>query len=442
MQLTRRYFLRSSGALAVYCGVAPVDRLLAAGMDDPARHPVTRNKTLVVVFLRGGIDGLNWVVPHGDGAYAGLRPKLGVAVPGAEGGALDLDGFFGLNPRCAELMPMFDEGLAVAAHAVGYGENSRSHFEEQDVWETGVAGNTLGHDGWLNRHLLTSTGHGGVRAVAFGDMLPRILRGDAPAYAVRGLKELAMPGSRHVPAAAMAAALEHAYARGPDADGGAGVGEASDAARDLLADAGRDTLEGVRLIEAVASRDYTPAADYPEKNPLGKKLRGAAQLIKADIGLEVVQVDFGGWDTHNAQGNGAQGGYGDKLGQLSAALAAFAKDLGPRLDDTLVLTLSDFGRTAKENGTGGTDHGWANALMAIGAPVAAAGADTLTGIKRRRKVVSRWPGLGPEQLHEKRDLLHTTDFRDVLGEVVRTHLGNDNLPTVLPGHVFQDVGLI
>ena len=442
MQLTRRYFLKSTGALAVYCGVAPVDRLLAQGMDDPAGHPVRPQKTLVVVFLRGGIDGLNWVVPYGDPAYAGLRPKLAVARPGAEGGAFDLDGHFGLNPRCAALMPWLNEGVAVAAHAVGYGQNSRSHFEEQDTWETGVAGNTLGGDGWLNRHLLTSRGHGPVRAIAFSDALPRILRGPAPAYAVRGLSSLTMPGVRGAPAAALAGALEHAYEVDPD-------GDAGDAARELVSGAGRNTLEGVRVIQSVVGQDYTAAAAYPENNPLSEKLKSAAQLIKAGIGLEVVQVDFTGWDTHNRQGNGAMGGFGDQLEQLSTALAAFAQDLGPKLDDTLVLTLSDFGRTAKENGTGGTDHGWANAMLALGGPVAARGAtrhaasaDQRTGVKQRRKVLTRWPGLGPEQLHQKRDLLHTTDFRDVLGEVVAKHLGNANLPKVLPGHTFSPVGLV
>ncbi len=440
MRLTRRFFIQSTGALAVYCGVAPIDRLLAATMDDPTKHPVTRKKTLVVIFLRGGIDGLNWIVPYNDPDYIKLRPSLHVKAPGQDGGAIDLDGVFGINPRCKALMPWFDQGVAVAAHAVGYSKNSRSHFEEQDVWETGVAGNTVGYDGWLNRHLLTSEGHGPVRAIAFSDTLPRILRGDAPAYAISGLTSLGLPDGKYADANVITAALEHAYQCDPDPNGTAGRD-----ATQLLADAGRDTLEGIDLIQKVAAQPYTPAAEYPARSALGGRLESAARLIKADLGLEVVQIDYGGWDTHSRQGNGPDGPYGNKLQELGDSLAAFAQDLGPRLDDTLVLTISDFGRTARENGTRGTDHGWANAMLALGGSVATAAAidpAQRTGVKQRRKVLAKWPGLAEDQLHQKRDLLHTTDFRDVLAEVVRVHLGNDNLPAVLPDHDFKPVGLI
>ncbi len=440
MRMTRRYFLQSTGALAVYCGVNPLDRALAQSMDNPANHPVTRHKTLVVVFLRGGIDGLNWVVPYADADYEKLRPRLRVKRPGQDEGALDLDGFFGLNPRAKALMPFFDNGLAAAAHAVGYDGNSRSHFEEQDVWETGVAGNTIGSDGWLNRHLLTSDGHGPIRAVALSDTLPRILRGEAPAYALSGLTDLGLP-SRGGDSAHIAAALEHAYRADPTPEG-----EPADHARQLVTKAGRETLEGLDVLRKVADEPYQPKAQYPDSRLAGR-MKSAARLIKANVGLEVVQIDYGGWDTHNRQGDGAQGSYGNKVAELSDALAAFAEDMGPRMDDTLVLTISDFGRTAAENGTFGTDHGWANAMLALGGPVQRTGQLVTGGTNSistpgRRKVLTDWPGLSPDQLNDKRDLQHTTDFRDVLAEVVRVHLGNDNLPTVLPGHEFKDVGLI
>ena len=434
MRLTRRFFLRSTGALAVYCGVNPLDAALAASMDDPAEHPTARRKTLVVVFLRGGIDGLNLVVPHGDPHYAKLRPGIGVPTPGKEGGALDLDGFFGLNPRAAALLPAFGSGAAVALQAVGYPGNSRSHFEEQDVWETGVSGNTVGHDGWLNRHLLTSTGHGPIRAVALSDTLPRILQGEAPAYAFPGLTDLGFSsnrGGRGGPGgdgeASVVAALEHAHAALDPGAAGDALG--------LVHAAGRDTLEGVRVLRGVAARPYERAARYPD-GQLGARLASAARLIKAGVGLEVVQIDYGGWDTHNRQGAGAQGVFGGKVAELSGGLAAFLEDLGPRAEDTLVLTLSDFGRTAKQNGTGGTDHGWANAVLALGGPVAAQAAG------RRGPVLGAWPGLGPGQLNQGRDLRHTTDFRDVLAEAVVSHLGNANLPKVLPGHAFSRAGLL
>ena len=434
MKITRRYFLQSSGALLAYCGVAPLQALAKAAPAAEAAGAVAKGKTLVVIFLRGGIDGLNLVVPYGDEHYAKLRQGIRIPKPGEENGAADLDGFFGLHPRAKALMPLFDSGHAVAAHAVGYAKNSRSHFEEQDVWETGVIGNTLGSDGWLNRHLITSEGHGPVRAIALGNTLPRILRGDAAAYAVRGLADLNLP-STGSDADRVAAALEHAY----QCDPAQHLGDA----RDMVAQTGAATLEGVKQIRAVAELPYKPAAEYPEKSGLAQQLAAAARLIKSDIGLEVIEIDYGGWDTHNNQGYGIEGQYGNKVAELANALAAFTQDLGDKLNDTLVLTLSDFGRTAKENGTRGTDHGWANAMFAIGGPVAATG-ERVGDDKapNRRKVVTSWPGLAPDQLYQNRDLAHTTDFRDVLGEAVQNHLGNPNLARIIPDHEHRPVGLI
>jgi uncharacterized protein (DUF1501 family) len=427
MQMTRRFFLKTSGALAVYCGVAPLNAF--AGAKAPAGadvRAVTKGKTLVAIFLRGGIDGLNLVVPYKDEHYLNLRRALRVPFPGEPDGAIDIDGQFALHPRMRALEPWMNSGHFVAAQAVGYDHNTRSHFEEQDVWETGVIGNTVGSDGWLNRHLVTSEGHGPVRAVALGNTLPRILRGRAAAYAVRGLEDLGMPQARGHEAQ-VAAALEHAYQCDPRS-------HASDA-RDMVNQAGVTTLEGVRLIQTVAAQRYQPAAEYPRSN-IANQLRTAARLIKADIGLEVVEIDYGGWDTHNNQGAGIGGAFGNLVQNLSDALHAFCTDLGDRLQDTLVLTLSDFGRTVRENGSQGTDHGWANAMIALGGPVAKAGGGD------KRPVVGRWPGLAPDQLHYRRDLAHTTDFRDVLAEVTRVHLGNDNLAKVLPQHSFKDVGLV
>ncbi len=429
MKITRRYFLQTTGALAAYCGVAPLRALGAAA--DTVSAPVASGKTLVSIFLRGGIDGLNLIVPYADPGYAKLRTNLRIANPGQDEGCLDLDGSFGLHPRARALLEAFDAGHAVAAHAVGYGKNSRSHFEEQDVWETGVTGNTVGSDGWLNRHLLTSEGRGPVRAVALGDALPRILRGDAPAYAIKGLSDLGLPQTdQH---GAITAALEHAYQCDPRK-------ESADATT-LVRDTGAQTLEGMKLIDAVAKQPYKPSAKYPNSG-LANQLKSAARLIKAEVGIEVIQIDYGGWDTHNNQGNGIAGNYGNKVEQLSEALAAFTQDLGDRLDDVLVLTLSDFGRTARENGTRGTDHGWANAMLALGGPVARTGEKAGVGSEKRRKVLTDWPGLLPDQLHQNRDLMHTTDFRDVLSEVVAVHLGNPNLGKIIPGHDPKPVGLI
>jgi uncharacterized protein (DUF1501 family) len=426
MNLTRRYFLKSSGALAVYCGVSP---LSSWGITDYSwladKSAVKKGKTLVVIFLRGGTDGLNLVVPHADPEYYQLRKSIAIPTPGQPHGAIDLDGFFGLHPSAEAMAPLFQEGVFRAMHAVGYDRNTRSHFEEQDVWETGIIGNTVQSDGWLNRHLQTSDGDGIIRALSIGDTLPRILHGRASAYAVRGISDLTLPDMK-MPAEEIQAALEHAYMPA-DRD-------SMDQGRDLLNQTGSLTLEGVNLLKKITSQKYTPDADYPE-NGFARKLQEAARLIKAKIGLEVVEIDLGGWDTHNRQG-GVEGNFANNVKNLSEGLSAFTKDLGPHLQNTLIMTLSDFGRTARENGSQGTDHGWANCMFLGGGPVY----EMTSG--KPGKVFTEWPGLAPEQLNQKRDLMHTTDFRDVLSEVVREHLGNPNLEKVLPDHECRKLGLL
>lgn len=429
MELTRRYFLKTTGALSAYLGVAPVSALVNLPLTPRVR--VKPKKTLVVIFLRGGADGLNLVVPYGDSSYTSLRPSIAVPSPTSSrpDSALDLDGYFGLHPRLAELMPLFENDLAVAAHAVGYDQNTRSHFEEQDTWETGIIGNTVNSDGWLNRHLATSEGHGPVRAISVGDSLPRILQGKAPAYAIRGLNDLMLPKPLGDPRAVIAA-LEHAYQSDPM--------QHTDGARDLLNQTGQTTLDGIEQLRSLVGDSYTPAATYPQTD-LARKLQEIARLIKADIGLEVAEVDLNGWDTHANQGAAAGGQLGNLAGQLGGAMSAFTKDLEDRLDDVLIVTLTDFGRTAAQNGTAGTDHGWANAMFVAGGAVRNAKRQAADG---GRRVITKWPGLAPDQLHQGRDLLNTTDFRDVLAELVRVHLGNPNLESLLPGHEFNPVGLI
>lgn len=420
MDTTRRQFMRATGSAALLGGLAPLH--LFAG-NAPDMRPVRKGKTLVAVFLRGGIDGLNLVVPHGDPDY--FKHRKGIAIPRPSGDpntCRDLDGFYGLHPAAAPLMPLFKDQSAVALQAVGYAENTRSHFEEQDTWETGVVGNSLSSDGWLNRHLASSTGHGSIRAVAIGGNLPRILRGRAPAYAIRAIADLGMPQMRG-DAAAIRAALETAYCTKP--------GAARSALADLLSQSAAATLEGTRQLEAIAKQEYKPAngAEYG-KSSIAIQFREAARLIKAGIGTELIQIDYGGWDTHNNQG-GVNGGFATLLGELCKAMATFTKDLGDAMNDVLVLTLSDFGRTVAENGTNGTDHGWANCMIALGGLA-----------KSDKPVLGEWPGLAPEKLHQQRDLRHTTDFRDVLAEAVSTHLGNPNTSHVIPNHECKRVGLV
>lgn len=421
MDTTRRQFLRTTGTAAIFGSFVPTNLFANT---PPTVKPVTKGRTLVAVFLRGGIDGLNLVVPFGDADYYKHRRTIAIPKPARDGrSALDLDGYFGLHPFASSLEPLFRNRTAVALQAVGYDKNTRSHFEEQDTWETGVIGNSLSADGWLNRHLASSEGHGSIRAVSIGGNLPRILRGRAPAYAIRGIADLSMPRMQGDPDI-LRAALETAYCTKP--------GSKRAATDELLSKTAAATLEGTRQLEAIAKTEYKPAngAKYGSSG-IAKQFLEAARLIKSGIGTELIQLDYGGWDTHNAQG-GINGGFANRLRELSDAMAAFAKDLGDKMNDVLVLTLSDFGRTVAENGTSGTDHGWANCMIAMGGGVT----------KNTKPVLGEWPGLAPENLHQKRDLKHTTDFRDVLGEVVSSHLGNENITHIIPGHEHKSVGII
>jgi uncharacterized protein (DUF1501 family) len=422
MQTTRRTFLRTTGSFALLGGLAPLQTFAGAA---PDIRPTRKGKTLVAVFLRGGIDGLNVIVPHADPDYYKHRSSIAILRPSgtARDACRDLDGYFGLHPAAESLMPLFKNGTARALQAVGYAKNTRSHFEEQDTWETGVVGNTLSADGWLNRHLASSTGHGAIRAVAIGGNLPRILRGKAPAYAIRGIADLAMP-TMSGDADTLRAALETAYCTKPDTS--------HPALADLLSQTASATLEGTRQLEALAKQEYKPSngAIYANSG-ISNQFREAARLIKANLGTELIQLDFGGWDTHNDQGS-VNGGFATRLRELTQAMTAFHTDLGDKMNDVLVLTLSDFGRTVAQNGTNGTDHGWANCMIALGGSLA----------KNDKPVLGEWPTLAPEKLYQNRDLNHTTDFRDVLAETVANHLGNTNSTHIIPDHTTTKVGLV
>ena len=393
VRVTRRAALRLAGALGLSHSVLGG---VVLGRQEGAAE---RRPTLVTVFLRGGLDGLNLIVPHGEEAYYRLRPQLAIPRPAGDGTAVDLDGFFGLHPAAAAWKPWFDSGAAAAVHAVGTASNTRSHFEEQDRWETAVEGATLEATGWLNRYLATTGGPGPVRALALGDSLPRALRGDVTTLALRGLSDLVPRGSGRGLERTLDA-LERAYGSGDGAD-----------ARGLLGREGRASLEALAELREVARNPPETRVAHPETE-LGRRARELGRLLRADVGLEVVQLDVGGWDTHQYQG-GVQGAYANNVRQLADALAALLRDLQDVRDDVLVLVLSEFGRTAAQNGTGGTDHGWGNCVVALGAPL------TRTNSLRAGPVVGDWPGLERDQLNQGRDLAHTSDFRGLYAEALR-----------------------
>ncbi len=378
----------------------------------------TRKKVLVAIFQRGAADGLNVIVPHGEKAYYGLRPTIAVPRPSTSGdglqdAAIDLDGFFGLHPSLAPLKPLFDQQHLAIVDAVGSPDPTRSHFDAQDYMESGTPGLKATDSGWMNRALPKMEGKvSPVRAVALGAALPRTLRGGEPAISLQSI------GNFQVRNEAAAKQFEEMYATSADP---------------RLQSMGRETFEAVAMLQAIQRQPYTPAngASYP-RGRFGDSLRQIAQLIKSDVGMEMAFADIGGWDHHvNELGQRAsEGQLAVLLREYGQALKAFWQDMGDRMSDVTVVTMSEFGRTAHENGNRGTDHGHANYMLAMG------------GAVKGGKVYGKWPGLETEQLYEGRDLALTTDFRDVLGELVAKHTGSANLRGVFPGYSPKFLGLV
>jgi uncharacterized protein (DUF1501 family) len=409
MQTSRRFFLHK-GALAI-AGATAIPTLPSFLVRSVmAQTAATPGKRLVVIFQRGAADGLNVVVPYREPNYYAMRSTI--AIP--QNQVLDLDGFFGLHPSLAAFKPLYDQGHLAVVHAAGSPDMSRSHFDAQDYMESGTPGVKSTEDGWLNRALQTEDlrhrqEHTAFRALALGSTVPRTLAGKIPAIALSNVNNFAVGGSNpnRSPAPSMAAsAFEAMY---------------DDSGDRIFHATGEETFEAVKMLRAANPAQYTPSpgADYPTSE-FGNNMKQIAQLLKADLGVEAAFTDVGGWDTHQNQG-GVNGQLADRLRDFSSTIAAFWRDLGDSAETVTLVTMSEFGRTARQNGTGGTDHGHANAMFVLGGQV------------KGGKVYGRWPGLANEQLNEGRDLTVTTDFRQVLGEVVAKTIGANNLELVFPG---------
>jgi uncharacterized protein (DUF1501 family) len=411
MGITRRIFMKG-GAMAVV-GMSAVPEFLARAAT--ASEIGQTQKRLVVIFQRGAADGLNIVVPHGEAAYYALRPTI--AIPRSE--VIDLDGFFGLHPAMTALQPIWKTGHLAIVHAVGSPDSTRSHFDAQDFMESGTPGVKTTEDGWLNRALVAladgrHTGQKSVpfRAVALGTSLPRILSGSAPALAVGNVNDFGV-APHNKQAQPLANTFESMYEGSVDA---------------VLHGTAKETFDAVKMLRAADPAKYHPAAgvSYPNGR-FADALKQTAQLIKADLGVQVAFTDIGGWDHHVNEGAG-EGQLASLLKEFSGALAAFWLDLGALAEETVLVTMTEFGRTAGENGDRGTDHGHASVMFVMG------------GAVRGGKVYGRWPGLAHEQLYERRDLALTTDFRQVIAEAVVRQLGNANIESIFPG--FRNPGIL
>jgi uncharacterized protein (DUF1501 family) len=418
--MNRRVFMKSGAMALATMGLNPTflrrtvfaqDLLKGAALNGNAR-----GKVLIVLFQRGAADALNVVVPHGEKAYYQMRPAIAIPRPvaGAAQTAIDLDGFFGLHPALSPFKKLWDDGILATVHAVGSPSNTRSHFDAQDYMESGTPDNKGTRDGWLNRYLAvkgtcdecklhdgTSAEKSPFRAVSMTPQTPRILEGGAPSVAMNSVDEFTIRTN-----GTQADRIEALYRTGN---------------ADVVHAAGGEMFEAMKMLKAANPQQYVPqnSADYP-RSPFGQHLRQIAQLIKSDVGLEIAFADVGGWDTHVNQG-GATGQLANRLDDFAKSIGALVQDLGDRMSDVTVLTMSEFGRTAHQNGNGGTDHGHATSMFVIGGDV------------KGKKVYGKWPGLEPEQLNEGRDLALTTDFRSVFSEVAFKHLGAAKMDAVFPG---------
>jgi uncharacterized protein (DUF1501 family) len=404
MNLSRRYFLKSGGIAMV--GMAAMPAFLQRAVAEAA---TPGKKKMVVLFQRGAVDGLNVVVPFGEPNYYRFRPTIAIPQPsadgsGAQGAAIDLDGFFGLHPSLQPLQPLFHSGQLAVVQAVGSPDPTRSHFDAQDFMESGTPGVKSTESGWLNRAMQTmpESDASPFRSVAFGPYLPLTLQGAAPAAAIPDLKQFKLYGPPQI----VEGSFQAMYAETVDAE---------------LRGVGRETFEAVDMLKKVDPDSYQPenGAAYPAGR-FGRSLQEIAELFKAEVGLQVAFLDSGGWDHHVAEG-GAEGRLANLLRDLGLGMAAFHQDMGDRMDDVVFVSMSEFGRTAHENGSGGTDHGHANCMLVMG------------GAVKGGKVYTRWPGMGEGQLYQDRDLAVTTDYRSVLGEIISSHLGDRDLSKVFPG---------
>jgi uncharacterized protein (DUF1501 family) len=406
MRFSRRYFLKQGGVAMVGLSAMPafLQRAVAA-------TPMPNKKQLVVLFQRGAADGLNIVVPFAEPNYYRLRPSIAIPQPrrGVVGeAAIDLDGYFGLHPSLAPLEPLFHKNQLAIVHAAGSPDPTRSHFDAQDFMESGTPGVKATDDGWLDRALQTIPEENAspFRAVAMGPNLPRMLRGNAGAIALPDLKNFKVIPQSAAMNNVVQGGFEAMYSQSVD---------------HVLHGTGTETFEAIDMLNKIDTSKLPPenGAQYPTSR-LGQNMQQIGQLLKAKVGVEVLFVDCGGWDNHVNEG-GVQGQLSNLLKDLGQSLAAFHQDMADRMRDIVVVTMSEFGRTAKENGNRGTDHGHANCMFVMGGEV------------KGGKVYGKWPGLDDHQLNDGRDLALTTDFRYVLGETLTKHIGVKDLATVFPG---------
>lgn len=410
---SRRDFLRRGGVFAA--GMLAWPSWLPRIVLTP-RDAAPQGDTLVCIFMRGAADGLNLVVPHGDSGYYAHRETLALPPPNAgnPNAAIDLDGFFGLHPRLQPVKEIYDQGALALVHAVGSPDPTHSHFDAMDYMERGTPGEKQIPTGWIGRHLqATSSGSSPFRAIGMGPLLQASLLGPVQATALQSIADFHLRGDRQE-LQSIQATLASLY----DGNG-------------FIESRGQQTLQAMRDLGKIAANKYAPSggAKYPE-TPFGKSLATVAQLVKAGMGVQVACVDIGGWDTHVQQGAVTDGQMPKLIDEFGKGLAAFYADMQDEMKHAVVVTMSEFGRRVQENASHGTDHGHGNVMFVLGGGISGG------------KVYGNWPGLATDKLYGPGDVAITTDFRDILGEIVRKRLLNPNLAAVFPNYTtFRFQGL-
>jgi uncharacterized protein (DUF1501 family) len=414
MTVSRRTLLKESGLLAAMSALPRwLPRLAFA---QPYNNPA--GDVLIVVFLRGGADALNMIVPHGDEAYYAARPALAIPRPDQSGTAdktIDLDGFFGLHPALAPLQELFQAGTLKAIHATGSPHGNRSHFEAMNYVERGTPDNIGLSTGWIGRHLATldTNNNSPIRGIGWGTALQTALVGAPSAVAMQSIVDYHLGGNAQL-AEQMMAPLMELYTMSDES----------------LAASAQSTQAAIDVVQSVDYLDYVPQhnASYPESD-FGLALRQIAALVRADVGLEVACVDLGGWDTHANQG-GTDGTHAALLTDLAQSLTALHQDMGPEMNRVSVVVMSEFGRRLMENANNGTDHGSGGAMLLMG--------DNFT---ENAPVIAQWPGLELDALVNGEDLAITIDYRNVLGELLKIRLNNPGVDAVFPDYAGNDMGL-
>lgn len=410
-KISRRNFLRISSlgmASPLLPGWRP--RLVFSPTLEPSDHDL-----LVCIFLRGAMDGLNAVFPHAEQAYYDARPTLAIPEPqtGNDQAGIELNGQFSFHPALRPLLEPYQQGHLAVIHACGSPDPTHSHFDAMDFMERGTPGEKNLPSGWITRHLQTASweNNAPLRAIGIGTSLQASLRGPIQAVALKAVDEYRLPGDPQG-VSFFQESLHSLYSL-PVSD---------PEIFPELSRTAQTTFDTMELLEGLDSESYAPEgnAEYAE-DEFGQGLKQIAFLAKADIGLEVACLDLGGWDTHADQGVD-QGKMPGLLSTLAAGLSAFYTDMNAHLDNFTLVTMTEFGRRVAENGNGGTDHGHGGVMFVMGGGI------------RGGKVFTDWPGLDHERLFGPGDLAVTTDFRDVIGEILVNRLGNDDLESVFPGH--------